>query len=68
MGDDFNSAEFERVVSAAEAIAGSRLAAVAWMDQPLRTLGDHSPAQMVSEGRADAVLAYLASIESGYLG
>lgn len=68
MGDELDRSELERVISAAEIIAGSRLAALAWFERPLRALGDQSPAQLVSEGRAEAVLAYLDSVESGFLG
>lgn len=68
MGNDCDPPEMERVLKAAEIIAGSRIAALAWTERPLPALGNQSPAHMVTEGRADAVLAYLASIESGFLG
>ena len=43
-------------------IAGNDDAASAWMDEPLPTFDGKTPARLVSEGRADDVLAYINSL------
>lgn len=43
-------------------IAGSDNAASAWMDEPLPKFDGKTPAQLVSEGRADEVLGYINSL------
>ncbi|HVK93791.1 MAG TPA: MbcA/ParS/Xre antitoxin family protein [Noviherbaspirillum sp.] len=40
-------------------IAGNDDAASAWMDEPLPKFDGRTPAQLVSEGRADEVLGYI---------
>lgn len=35
---------------------------------PIEPFGNRRPVQLVAEGRADAVLAYIDSIESGFVG
>lgn len=42
--------------------AGSDEAASAWMNEPLAQFDGSTPAQLVNEGREDAVLAYIASL------
>lgn len=60
--------EIDRVLAEAEAVFGDRASAMAWLDQPLSTFHDHTPRQLIAAGRADDVLSYLASIESGFVG
>jgi uncharacterized protein (DUF2384 family) len=43
-------------------IAGNDDAASAWMDEPLPKFDGKTPAQLVSEGRADEVLGYISSL------
>lgn len=43
-------------------VAGSDDAASAWMEQPLPAFDGKTPAQLVSEGRADDVLAHINSL------
>jgi uncharacterized protein (DUF2384 family) len=50
------------VMHAMRKIAGSDDAASAWMDKPLPELDGKTPAQLVSEGRADDVLGYINSL------
>ena len=57
-----------RVVSAVEAIWGDRNKAVAWLQEPLATFGGKTALELVAEGRADALLRYLASVASGFVG
>jgi uncharacterized protein (DUF2384 family) len=50
------------VMHAVRAIVGSDDAASQWMSQPIGALGGKSAAEAVGEGRADEVLAYVASL------
>lgn len=50
------------IMHKARKIAGSDDAASAWMDAPLPELDGKTPAQLVSEGRADDVLGYIDSL------
>jgi uncharacterized protein (DUF2384 family) len=43
-------------------------AASAWMDEPLPKFDGKTPAELVSEGRADDVLAYVSSLKPGSSG
>jgi uncharacterized protein (DUF2384 family) len=43
-------------------IAGNDDAASAWMNEPLPKFDGKTPAQLVSEGRADDVLGYIKSL------
>jgi uncharacterized protein (DUF2384 family) len=43
-------------------IVGNDDAASAWMDEPLPKFDGKTPAQLVSEGRADEVLGYISSL------
>lgn len=43
-------------------IVGNDDAASAWMDQPLAELGGKTPTQVVNEGNAEDVLAYIGSL------
>jgi uncharacterized protein (DUF2384 family) len=43
-------------------IAGSDDAASAWMEKPLAEFEGKTPAQLVNEGRAEAVLGYIDSL------
>ncbi len=60
--------EIERILSAAETVFGDRAVSMVWLDQSLPTFLGRTPRQLIEEGRADDVLGYLASIESGFVG
>jgi uncharacterized protein (DUF2384 family) len=49
-------------------IAGSDDSASAWMNEPLPKFDGKTPAELVGEGRADDVLAYIGSMKSGVRG
>lgn len=51
------------VMHAVRARLGSDDAASAWMEAPLAALGGGTPAQLVSEGRADEVLAHVRTLK-----
>lgn len=51
------------VMHAVRAVLGSDDAAGAWMEAPLPAFGDKTPAQLVSEGRADEVLAHAGTLK-----
>ncbi|ULU27855.1 MbcA/ParS/Xre antitoxin family protein [Dyella terrae] len=57
-----------RVIAAAESVSGDRAKAVEWLSQPLDTFGGKTPLQLTAEGRLDAVISYLHSIASGFVG
>jgi uncharacterized protein (DUF2384 family) len=50
------------------AVAGNDDAASAWMNEPLPAFDDKTPAQLVSDGREDDVLRYIASLKPGSSG
>ena len=50
------------VMHKAREIAGSDEAASAWMDEPLAEIDGKTPARLVSDGRAEEVLAYIDSL------
>lgn len=50
---------FYTVMHRVRKIAGNDDAASAWMDSPLSKFAGKTPAQLVSEGRADDVLDYI---------
>ncbi|PMQ03342.1 hypothetical protein DyAD56_20065 [Dyella sp. AD56] len=56
------------VLSIAENLSGDHDRAVAWLKESLATFDGKSALELIAEGRTDAVLRYLASIESGYVG
>lgn len=47
------------------AAAGNDDAASAWMNEPLPAFDGKTPAQLVSDGREDDVLAYIDSLKPG---
>lgn len=49
-------------------VAGNDDAASAWMNEPLPALEGKTPAQLVSDGREDDVLAYIDSLKPGASG
>ncbi|GLQ91998.1 MbcA/ParS/Xre antitoxin family protein [Dyella acidisoli] len=63
--DDLN---VQRVLRAAEAISGDRARAIAWLQQPILDFNGKKPMDLVDEGRTDALLRYLNSIEVGPVG
>jgi Protein of unknown function (DUF2384) len=60
--------DLRRVLATAEAISGDRDRAVAWLQGPLTTFDGKTALELIDEGRIDAVLRYLASITSGFVG
>lgn len=56
------------VIALAESISGDRAKGVEWLNQPLATFGGKTPMQLITEGHADAVIGYLHSIASGFVG
>lgn len=57
-----------RILAEAKETFGSQAKAEQWFDAPLATFEDESPAQLVERGRHEAVLGYLQSISSGFIG
>lgn len=55
---------YYNVMHEARRTAGSDDAANEWMNAPLAAFEDKTPAQMVGEGREDAVLAHLRAQKS----
>jgi uncharacterized protein (DUF2384 family) len=51
------------VMHAVRAVLGGDEAAGAWMETPLPAFGDKTPAQLVSEGRADELLAHAGTLK-----
>lgn len=49
-------------------VAGNDEAASTWMNEPLRSFDGKTPAQLVSDGREDDVLAYIDSLKPGSSG
>ena len=61
--------DIARIVSRAESMLGGRERAVYWYrNQPLADYGGRTAEELVSEGHADAVSAYLDDVETGALG
>ncbi|AWV02712.1 hypothetical protein DM992_25405 [Burkholderia sp. JP2-270] len=59
--------EHLRVVRAAVAISGNRPVAIDWYkNESLSTFEGRTAKSLVADGRAEAVLRYLASIASGW--
>ncbi|WP_199097666.1 antitoxin Xre/MbcA/ParS toxin-binding domain-containing protein [Dyella sp. ASV21] len=56
------------VIAAVESISGDRAKAVWWLSQPLATFGGKTALELNAEGRANDVIRYLQSFESGYVG
>lgn len=58
-----------RVVSATEGLGMSLDDALYWIsNRPLREFANKTALELIREGQTDAVLLYLDSIESGYVG
>lgn len=58
-----------RVLAAAEEAFGDQNTAVAWlMNEPLAAFEHRTAFELVHRGRGDDVVAYLASIRSGFVG
>jgi hypothetical protein len=57
-----------RVLQAVKAISGDRDRTVAWLQEPLPTFDGNTALELIAAGRTDAVLRYLASIASGFVG
>ncbi|HEY4367500.1 MAG TPA: MbcA/ParS/Xre antitoxin family protein [Steroidobacteraceae bacterium] len=57
-----------RVFAAVKAILGNHDRAVAWLQEPLVTFAGKTALELIAAGRTDAVLRYLASIASGFVG
>jgi uncharacterized protein (DUF2384 family) len=49
-------------------VVGTDDAASIWMNEPLQAFGGKTPAQVVSDGRENDVLAYIRSLKSGSTG
>jgi Protein of unknown function (DUF2384) len=60
--------QVERVLQAVEAISGDHDRAVAWLQEPLATFDGKTALELVTEGRTDDLLGYLASFEPGFVG
>lgn len=58
----------DRITALVESISGDRAKAAEWMKRPLAAFDGKTPLQLIAEGRADALTAYLHSIESGFVG
>jgi uncharacterized protein (DUF2384 family) len=57
--------DVRRVLRAAEAISGDSARAVAWLQKPIPDFNGKKPMELIAEGRTDALLCYMSSIESG---
>lgn len=53
------------VMHQARSIAQTDDAASAWMNEPLPAFGGKTPAELVQDGRADEILAYIGSLQAG---
>lgn len=62
------SHRLDDVLVAVEAISGDHDRAVAWLQEPLPAFDGKTALELIAEGRTDAVLRYLASIASGFVG
>lgn len=60
--------QVERVLQAVEVISGDHDRAVAWLQEPLATFDGKTALELVTEGRTDDLLGYLASFEPGFVG
>ncbi|UPG89457.1 MbcA/ParS/Xre antitoxin family protein [Luteibacter aegosomaticola] len=60
--------DIERVMLAAKMVSGDPAKADEWLNQPLASLDGKTPLQLIAEGRTDAVIGYLHSIASGFVG
>ena len=58
----------ERIIDLAESISGDRAKAVWWLSQPLTTFAGKNALELIAEGRTGAVVGYLQSFESSYVG
>lgn len=56
------------IMHSVRGIAGNDDAASAWMDKALPEFDGKTPAQLVSEGRADEVLGYINALSPGSVG
>jgi uncharacterized protein (DUF2384 family) len=52
------------VMHKAKEVVGNDAAANVWMEQALPTFDGKTPAELVNEGREEAVLAYISSLKS----
>jgi len=60
---------YVRVISAATEAFGDRATAVTWIrNEAVPAFRHKTPLELVNEGRIEAVLSYLDSIESGFVG
>lgn len=67
--DKKRSGDAMRVVAAATDLSGDALRAVSWYKcEPLPAFAFKTAEQLVSDGRTDAVLRYLVSLETGATG
>ena len=60
--------QVERVLLAVEAISGDHDQAGARLQEPLPRFDGKTALQLIAEGLTDAVLRYVASIASGFVG
>jgi uncharacterized protein (DUF2384 family) len=60
--------DVERIAATAESVSGDQAKAVEWLTQPLATFDGKTPLQLIVEGSTDAVIGYLHSITSGFVG
>lgn len=63
-----HSLEIRRIVALAEKVSGSRKKALAWINRPIAEFDNQTPAELVANGRADVVFAYIESLSSGATG
>ncbi|WP_158543525.1 antitoxin Xre/MbcA/ParS toxin-binding domain-containing protein [Dyella solisilvae] len=61
-------ADLDRVILAASEVALDRRKVMEWLEEPLAAFRGKTPLQLVAEGQADDLLAYIASVESGFVG
>lgn len=60
--------DMERVIDAATQVSCDRIKAERWLAEPIEAFGGKTGLQLVSEGRADALIGYLESFASGFVG
>jgi uncharacterized protein (DUF2384 family) len=60
--------DVQRVLQAAVAISGDRARANAWLQKSIPDFDGKKPMDLIAEGRTDALLDYLSSIEWGPAG
>lgn len=60
--------EIGLLLARAEAVSADTTLAIRWLSKPLQTFDGKTPMELVAEGRTQDIVAYLDTIENGFLG